>query len=151
MKRFFAALLVASLAFSACLAAAPNPVGTWKGKFYRDSAKAPVGKTPQEKAVIAVYEEMVTSMRATFKVKADHTFSMDLRGTAQGKPQGSVTEGTWKLEGSTVVTKSLKRDGKAIPKEAQTTNKLVLDKEGKTLTNTMKNGPITGKVVLKRV
>lgn len=150
MRKLFTVLFVVTAALAACSVIAANPVGKWKGRFHGDLAKLPAGTTPESRKAMAEYAETMKAMRISLLIRADHTFVRDISGTAKGKKQKIRTEGRWTLLGSTVTTTNLKRNGVPLSVQAQVVNKLTLDKSCKTLTQIYNQGPLIGKIVLKR-
>lgn len=151
MRKLLVLMLVVGPAFAACSAVAVNPVGTWKGKFYGGPAKLPGRLTPASRKALDVYLERLKSMRVLLKIKRNHTFVIDISGTENGKKTKLRTEGKWKLSADKVVTTNLKLNGRRLHAQGQAVNELTLSKDGKTLTRRYDQGPVLGKIVLKRV
>lgn len=149
MRKLLAVWCV-GVALCACSWAETNPVGTWKGGFHGEIAKLPGKPDAQSQKALTGLLETMRSMHCTLKVKANHTFTMDIVGTRLGKPENHRTEGTWKVVHGIVVTISLKRDRKVLGNAEQTKNQLTMSKDGKTLERPYTT-PIKGAIVLKRV
>jgi len=152
MRRLLAAILVVCAIVAAGSAIAASPVGTWKGRFHGAPAKLPGKLSPKSKQAVDLFVERMKSMRVTLKIKADHSFVIDLTGTEHGKKTASRVEGSWQLTGDTLVTTNLKRNGSVLGREGQVQNKFSLSKDGKTLTRRFAAGQglMVGQIVLKR-
>jgi hypothetical protein len=144
MKATRALVLAASvLAVVPSVIAAPNVVGTWKGRISLDRSKMPPVPAEQKQMVDQVFAN-IQKMVLTLKLNANKTYTSSAPASAMAPAQNE--SGTWTLKGNKLTMKPNKPKG---PQSGP--NTLTVSPDGKMLSFVLpaRQG-VSGKVVFRR-
>lgn len=142
-KSFSVALfLVASLAL-----AGVDVTGKWNGKlaFPKDVEK--LSKKKDEIAAIKQFVALSAKMRVEMVLNKNNTFTVNIFDPAGKK---SVSEGTWELKGSSLFTKTLKRDGKKLGAKETQKKEARVSKDGKQILRILDDSPVPASILFSR-
>lgn len=141
-------VFVAATLFVAATAsfAQTNVVGAWKGRMIFDKRLETAGKTKEEKAAIKASIAQGAKITIAMMLNKDKTFTVTVNFPDKTK---QVSVGTWRQKGDEVTTRTLKRDGKAVPTKEQKDQTMKLDKAGKQMVRFFEEQPGVGVIFVR--